>query len=499
MLYAAGRQLTFADFWQQTIEVAGACADRQMSRSAPVSWQLPGGIEAALLCSALRFLGVPQNPMLPMYGIREISSITDELGTSHLLTPRSWNGTDFEARAKAALESRNTCHLIVEPANFDLEWKSPHSPNFREADQSEGKWFFYTSGTTSRPKGATHVDASILAAAQGYVEKLVIDESDTSLVAFPFTHIGGLIVGIVVPLLTGSSAVLIDAWSPQKAASVIEDFEITLANSTPAMVAQLLPIMRDSPEKFATVRAIPCGGSNRPPMLHHEVRKALPLCRDGLAASYGLTEMPLLAQTAISAPDSSKSQAEGTPNRGVEVRLIDASLEDVAAGMAGELAVRGSSLMQGYVDPEMQREAFTPDGYFRTGDLARIDQWGAIVITGRLKDVIIRKAENISALEVEELLLDHPGIVDVSVIGLPDAERGEMVCAVVVPRDPSKPPTLEDLFEFCENSGMMIQKIPERVIDVVAIPRTATGKVNKSDLREWMLGLSDAMTKGPLL
>ena len=153
-------------------------------------------------------------------------------------------------------------------------------------------------------------------------------------------------------------------------------------------------------------------------------------------------------------------------------------------GEEGEIRVKGPNLCLGYTDSALNAEGFDADGYFRTGDLGIVREDNHVVITGRLKDVIIRKGENISAKEVEDLLFTHPSIADAAVIGLPDTQSGERACAVIVASDPSNPPTLAGLFEFCKGEGLMVQKIPEQLEIVDVLPRNPTGKVLKHELRK---------------
>jgi non-ribosomal peptide synthetase component E (peptide arylation enzyme) len=156
----------------------------------------------------------------------------------------------------------------------------------------------------------------------------------------------------------------------------------------------------------------------------------------------------------------------------------------LAPGGEGEVCARGPQLSRGYTDPALDAVAFDEDGFFHTGDLGRLDAAGNLVITGRLKDVIIRKGENISATQVEGLLYAHKKVADVAVIGLPDAERGERCCAVVVPADPALPPSLRELGEYLRAEGLAIQKIPEQLELVAELPRNPSGKVLKHQLRE---------------
>jgi len=145
--------------------------------------------------------------------------------------------------------------------------------------------------------------------------------------------------------------------------------------------------------------------------------------------------------------------------------------------------VKGPQVMRGYVDSSLNADAFTDDGFLHTGDLGRFDAHGALLITGRIKDIIIRKGENVSAKEVEDVLYGHPAISDVAVLGIPDDERGELVVAFVVPTDPAAPPTLHDIYEYCRTAGLMIQKIPERLELIEVMPRNPSGKVPKHELR----------------
>jgi acyl-CoA synthetase (AMP-forming)/AMP-acid ligase II len=326
-----------------------------------------------------------------------------------------------------------------------------------------------------------------MAAAVGYATKTHVVEDDLALVAFPFTHVGGIIIGVYTPLLTGSAAVLMEVWTPQASTELVARHRITLGNGAPAIHAALLAEARANPGAYATIRAFPSGGSTKPPQLHFDLMDAVPSSK-GITSGYGLTEAPIITQTDVDAPDDSKRDGEGTPNDGVDIRLLGSDGREVPAGAEGEVVVKGPQVMRGYVDASLDADAFTRDGYFRTGDLARFDPHGAIVITGRIKDIIIRKGENVSAKEVEDVLFTHAKIADVAVLGILDAERGEMVVAFVVPADPGAPPSLAEVFEHCRAQGLMTQKIPERLELLDAMPRNPSGKVPKHELRAAIVG-----------
>jgi len=167
-----------------------------------------------------------------------------------------------------------------------------------------------------------------------------------------------------------------------------------------------------------------------------------------------------------------------------ELRVVKDDGSLAAVGEEGELRIRAPQLFRGYVDEKLNAEAFDEDGFYRTGDLGYVDDEGYITISGRLKDVIIRKGENISALEIEDLLSSHPKVADVAVIGVPDEVRGEMVCAIVVPREGSEALDFDEMGSFLREQELMVQKIPERLEIVDALPRNPSGKVLKRVLRD---------------
>jgi acyl-CoA synthetase (AMP-forming)/AMP-acid ligase II len=431
--------------------------------------------------------------MLPIYRYREVSFITRQTHCSLLITPSEWNRFDYAALVRqVADEQPEKSRMRTFVADHHNPTGDPSTlPAAAQLSDDPAddpvRWIYYTSGTTAEPKGARHTDRTVMAAAIGYAKKTHVVADDIALVAFPFTHVGGIIIGVFTPLLTGSTAVLMEAWTAAASTELIARHGVTLGNGAPAIHAALLAEARANPEAYRTIRDFPSGGSAKPPALHYDLMEAVPTCV-GMTSGYGLTEMPILSQTDIDAPDESKRDGEGTPNEGVVIRLVDRDLNDVPAGSEGELVAKGPSLMRGYVDASLDAAAFTPDGFFRTGDLARFDPHGAVVITGRLKDIIIRKGENVSAKEVEDILFGHPKVADVAVLGLADADRGEMVCACVVPTDPSAPPTLTEIFQFCKDGGLMTQKIPERLEILDVMPRNPSGKVPKHELRARLLG-----------
>jgi acyl-CoA synthetase (AMP-forming)/AMP-acid ligase II len=255
-----------------------------------------------------------------------------------------------------------------------------------------------------------------------------------------------------------------------------------LAGAGLPFLHEYLAAQRTLPEGerlFPNVRAFTFGGMPKPPTIHYQIKRE---CGGiGVLGAYGMTEAPILSAAGPGLSDEELAYSEGPPMPGVELRIVGSDGMSVAAGEVGELRVKAPQVMLGYLDSSLNAEAFDDAGFLRTGDLGRLDSSGNVVITGRVKDVIIRKGENVSAKEVEDILFTHPAIQDVSVIGLPDEDRGELVCAVIVSDEGSM--DLASIAEFLTERGLMRQKIPERVELVDTLPRSEAGKVNKKLLQ----------------
>jgi non-ribosomal peptide synthetase component E (peptide arylation enzyme) len=239
---------------------------------------------------------------------------------------------------------------------------------------------------------------------------------------------------------------------------------------------------RGGPPLFPRVRSFPGGGAPKPPQLFHDVRREMGA---PIVSGWGLTECPVISMGAPGDPDDKLAHTEGRASPPeAELRVVRSDGSPAGVGEEGELRARAPQLCLGYVDSTLDADAFDADGFFRTGDLGRIDADGFVTITGRLKDVIIRKGENISAREVEDLLYQHPKVADAAVIGLPDPASGERACAVVVCRDPSRPLGFDEMAAHLARQGLMRQKIPEQLELVRELPRNPTGKVLKHELRK---------------
>ena len=481
-----GRSMTFADYQGRAERAAAGLADLGIGEGDVVSWQLPTRLESLVLVAALSRLGAIQNPMLPIYRQREVGFVTRQAGSSLLIVPGTWRGFDYAAMAEAIAADQPSLRVLVadhelpegDPAGLPDPPKAPAS-----AADLPVRWYYYTSGTTADPKGAQHTDASIKAAAVGMCERLEVTETDRIGCVFPFTHVAGAVY-IFSALAFGCAMLVVEAFDAEATPPILARGGVTLAGAGTPFHMAYLAYQRANPGSpvFPDARAYIGGGAPKPPQLHYDVKAELGGV--GIVSGYGMTEAPIVTMASVQDADEVLAGSEGRAVSGVELITVKLDGSRAGVGEEGEIRVKGPMVMRGYLDASLDADAFDTDGYLRTGDLARLDEAGNVAITGRVKDIIIRNMENISAKEVEDLLFTHAAVADAAVIGLPDDRTGERVCAVVVLKEGEAAPSLADLVAFTVDNGLAKQKTPEQLEVVDALPRNPTGKVLKYELRD---------------
>ncbi|MFF7842675.1 class I adenylate-forming enzyme family protein [Streptomyces ossamyceticus] len=460
------RTLTFGELRSRAERVAAGLHDMGVRPGTVVAWQLPTRIETALLSFALARLGAVQSPVIPFYRDREVGFALRESKAEFFAVPGEWRGFDHTGMARR-LGARGVFEAYEALPDGDPA-VLPAAP----ADGTSVRWIYWTSGTTSDPKGVLHTDRSLIAGGSCLAHALRLSSDDVGSIAFPYAHIGGPDY-MVMLLLYGFPAVLFEHFALPAALDGYRKHGVTVAGGSTAFYSMFLAEQRKQPgvPVVPSLRLLAGGGAPKPPELYHSVVREMGV---QLTHGYGMTEVPMIT---MGAPDDSAENlatTEGRPPEGMEIRIVD-----------GEVRLKGEAVCRGYLDPEQSAAAFDADGFFVTGDLGRLTDSGHLVLTGRLKDVIIRKGENISAKEIEDLLHRHPAVRDVAVIGLPDAERGERVCAVVEQPPEAEPLTLATVTSYLRAEGLSVHKLPEQVEIVDALPRNETlRKVLKYKLRE---------------
>jgi acyl-CoA synthetase (AMP-forming)/AMP-acid ligase II len=479
-----GRRMTFAGYRDAAERAAAGLHAAGVREGDVVAWLLPTRIESIVLFAALSRLGAVQNPLVPIYREREVAFCARQTKASLLMVPSSWRGFDYAAMAEKVAADDGALEVLVLGSALpdrDAAALPAHVPR-GVGDDSPVRFVYYTSGSTSDPKGAMHTDAGLISGGQKFADRLELRPADRVSLVFPFAHIGGSNF-LVAGLLSGCAHVCVEQFAPEATVDVLAREGVTIAGSGTPFHLAYLAVQRSRPGRpiFPNLRACNSGGGPKPDGLHDEIKRELGGV--GLVSGYGLTECPLVAMNDLHSPDEVLARTEGRPPPGVRVRVVASGERECVAGEEGELRVEAPQMLVGYVDASLDAAAFDERGFFRTGDLGRFDADGNVVVTGRLKDIIIRKGENISAKEVEDLLYAHPAVADVAVIGVPDAALGERCCAVVVPAETHAPPSLDAIAAFLREQGLMVQKIPEQLEVVAELPRAPSGKVLKQALK----------------
>jgi cyclohexanecarboxylate-CoA ligase len=438
-----------------------------------VAWQLPSHPAAAVLMLALARTSAVQAPVLHLYREREVGAALAACAADLFLVDASTAG--------------NTAHGVrtVElPPDFLLRLPElPSQPHAGLAVSSTTgpRWIYFTSGSTGRPKGVRHSDASLLAASRGYADYLGLGShpDEVGTIAFPIAHIGG-IVYLSCALLGDFPVLMVPKVTADELPALLAEHRVTVTGASSAFYQMLVSaqVAADISEPLVpTLRMLVGGGAACPPELHRQVRKHLGI---PVVHAYGMTEAAMVCVVPATDTEEQQSHSVGLPIPGARVRI----------SAIGEIEVSGANLTPGYLDAQLWAQAVTPDGWFRTGDRGALRPDGRVVVTGRTKDLIIRKGENIAPDEIENELLGHPLVDEVAVLGQPDQLRGELVCAVVRRSSRHRDVTLDELCSFLDKRGLMKQKWPERLVMVEEFPLTGLGKVAKTELAQMISGES---------
>ena len=478
------RTITFGEFRDRVERVAAGLVGLGVRPGTPVSWQLPTRIDTVVLSCALARAGAQQNPIIHLYREREVGFALQQTAAEFFFIPGEFRGFDYRTLADTVIAGTANPPQVVgvddglpegDPAT--LPSADPPAPG-----EAPVRWIYYTSGSTSDPKGVKHTDQTLIAGGWGLAQALDMSPDDVGSMAFPYAHIAGPDY-LVMMLSFGFPAVVVEAFVIGDVLPFYRRHSVTMVGGSTAHYIAFLAEQRKTPDEpiLPTLRVMTGGGAPKPPELHFEVQREIG--GRGIVHGYGMTESPMIANGSPHDTDEQLANTDGSPVEGITVRIVSLDGAPAAPDEEGEVRVKGPMVFRGYTDPSLDAEAFDDEGWFRTGDLGILRADGHLSLTGRLKDVIVRKGENISAKEIEDLLHTHPKVEDVAVIGLPDPERGERVCAVVQPA-PGEPLTFDEMVAFCRQAGLMTQKIPEQLELRAEMPRASIGKIVKKDLRQ---------------
>lgn len=375
-LLQGDRSLSFGDLCGKAERVAAGLYGMGVRPGTVVAWQLPTRIETALLTFALARLGAVQTPVIPFYRDREVGFALWESKAEFFAVPGTWRGFDHTAMARR-LGARGVFEAYT---GDDLPDGDPSVLPKPPADGTSVRWIYWTSGTTSDPKGVLHTDRSLIAGGSCLAHALHLSGDDVGSMAFPYAHIAGPDYTVML-LLYGFPAVMFEHFALPDALEDYRRHGVTVAGGSTAFYSMFLAEQRRQPgvKVIPSLRLLAGGGAPKPPEVYHAVVREMGV---QLTHGYGMTEVPMI--TMGSPDDSAENLAttEGRPPEGMEVRIVD-----------GEVRLRGEAVCRGYLDPAQTARAFDEDGFLITGDLGRLTGSGHLVLTGRLKDVIIRKGQ----------------------------------------------------------------------------------------------------------
>jgi len=426
-----------ADVAERVARVAGGLRAAGVRLHDAVCWQRPNGDDVRLLLRACWRIGAVAVPIHHAAGAADVDVIVEDTAPS----------------------------LVVEDA-------LPDGEPVRDGASSpaDAAVVLYTSGSTARPKGVIHTHRGLAYKARLMAAVHGLQADDAVLMPAPLAHISGLQNGITLPGVVPMRAVFMARWDPEEAVRIIERERITFMIGPPTFFISLMAASNFTPSAVSSLRLVSSGGAGVTPAFVEEAQRVLGCV---VKRTYGSTEAPTITTTQPGDDPVKAMTTDGRPTGAVELRTDPAT---------GELLVRGPELFCGYTDPRRNVDAFTDDGWFRTGDLAAIDDDGWLTIVGRLKDIIIRGGENIPAAEVEATLEAHPAVRHAVAVGAPHERLGEQVVAYVMVT-PGAGFDLAACREWFATRGVAKFKTPEHVVVVDELPLLAAGKPDRGALR----------------
>ena len=413
---------------------------------------------------------VPMNPLLKA---REVTYYLEDSEASLVF---AWHEMADEA-SKAAKEFGIDC-ISVEPEGF-IDLLAEHEPRAEVVDREDDDTvvLLYTSGTTGQPKGAELTHANLTTNAAVSAETLVeLTPEDVVMGCLPLFHCFGLTCGLNAAVRLGACLTLIPRFDPEKALEVIGRDKVTVFEGVPTMYSGMLNAPDASSYDVSSLRTCISGGSAMPV----EVMKSFEDTFGCIVLEgYGLSETSPVAS--FNRPDIERKPGSiGVPVRGVEMKAVDDDGAEVDQGEVGEIAIRGENVMKGYWRREEDTETAIPDGWFRTGDMATVDEDGYFTIVDRKKDLIIRGGYNVYPREVEEALYEHEAVAEVAVIGIPHDDLGEEVGAAVALK-PDRKADEAELRDFAKER-LAAYKYPRHVWIVEELPKGPTGKILRREV-----------------
>ena len=493
------RRFTYREMAKLADRIAVGLSRLGVGHNDVVAMQLPNWWHFSLLYLACSRIGAVLNPLMPIFRERELSFMLKHSDAKVLVVPKRFRNFDHEAMARGLQPNLPSLTRIIVvdgggPDDFDALLTRPGWEKQADAQAiltqdrptpDDITQLIYTSGTTGEPKGVMHSANTLMSNIFAYADRLRLGKQDVVLMASPMAHQTGFMYGLMMPIMLRASAVLLDIWDAAKAADLVRQERVSFTMASTPFLTDLTRVVSETGSGVPTLKTFLCAGAPIPGPLVEQARGVLGA---KIVSAWGMTENGAVTLIKLEDDDLLAFTTDGCALPGVEVKVVDDDGKALPSGKIGRLLVRSCSNFGGYLK-RPQWNGTDPDGWFDTGDLARMDANGYIRISGRSKDVIIRGGENIPVVEVEALLYKHPAVAQVAIVAYPDHRLGERACAIVVPKAGQ---TLDfaQMTAFLKSEKLAIQYIPERLIVRDVLPATPSGKIQKFRLRD-MLGKNE--------
>ncbi|WP_342640061.1 cyclohexanecarboxylate-CoA ligase [Rhodoligotrophos ferricapiens] len=482
-------RLTYRELDNRATALAANLARLGVNRGDVVSFQLPNWWEFTVLHLACLKLGAVSNPLMIIFRERELRFMLGLAESKIFVVPATFRGFDYAGMARdvrAELPALEHLLIVGSGGDDDFQQLLAHAPSGAASATASGQLsaddvvqLLYTSGTTGEPKGVMHTSNTMLSNLVPFAERLRLTRSEVIHMPSPMAHQLGFMYGLVLPVMLGATAVLQDIFNPEEMTRQVLAENVTFTMGATPFLNDFVNHVEKSGAKPHSLRVFVSAGAPIPRAL---VTKGREVLGAAIISGWGMSENGAVTTTRIEDPEEITTNTDGCVLPGMELKVVDASGNAVVAGEEGRLLVRGCSNFVGYLKrPELAN--IDSDGWFDTGDIARMDEQGYIRITGRSKDIIIRGGENIPVVEIEGILFRHPAVAAAAIVGYPDPRLGERACAFVVPRDGADF-TFDDMVSYLLAQKMARQYVPERLELVQELPRTPSGKIQKFKLRE---------------
>ncbi|MEL0083036.1 MAG: AMP-binding protein [Gammaproteobacteria bacterium] len=482
------QQLSYGDLSEQVDRIALGLDRLGVGVGDVVAFQLPNWWQFVAIQLACTRIGAVGNPLMPIFRQRELRFMLKFAAARVVIVPQQFRGFDHAGMVESLRdELPDMEHLLVlgidGNGSFEQQLLQPGGDaqtlyDNRGKDANRVMQLLYTSGTTGQPKGVMQTSNTLIFGTREYIDALKLGSDEVCLMASPMAHQTGFMYGMMLAVMLGRPLVLQDVWDGDRAWQIIRDEKATFSMGATPFLADLANSGERESCHDGTFRTFVCGGAPIPAVLLEQV-SAVGI---NAYAGWGMTECGVVTLTK---PGDSQEQilgSDGNALPGTGVLVVGEDGQPMPAGEQGDLLVRGAANFVGYLH---RPEAYDHDaeGWFKTGDRAVMDGDGYIRIAGRSKDIIIRGGENIPVAEVEELLYRHPAVVDAAVVAMEDPRLGERACAFVTLK-PDEHLDFKTMQAYFADEEMATQYVPERLEVINEMPRTASGKIQKFQLRD---------------